>query len=67
MSQWISIKHAVPAPCENVIVWTGKFMYLAYFSTYSSSWMCYCECREGSYVDGEVTHWMPLPEMPKDE
>ena len=78
--EWISVKDRLPDPYEKVLVrldhWAGVDTYLAFYDT-ERGW---CDCGgyfdDGTNNDGEpltyetagvnVTHWMPLPEPPKE-
>ena len=80
VQEWISVKDRLPDPYEKVLVrldhWAGVDTYLAFYDT-ERGW-----CDFGGYFDdgtnndGEpltyetagvnVTHWMPLPEPPKE-
>jgi len=61
--EWIKVSEKLPEKFESVLVYDGKKIFLAYI--HINSWICVCECYEGSSVI-DVTHWMPLPEKPKD-
>jgi len=58
--EWISIKDKLPEINEEVLVMDRDFMDFAYYNS------------EGQWIDREfidlddVTHWMPLPEPPKE-
>lgn len=59
--EWISVKEDLPKVCENVLLIDNvKDIYIGFLSEYSHEFMCFCNCREGSYIN-TVTHWMPLP------
>ena len=61
---WISIKDRVPEPEQYVIyhapdifetgpqMWIGQYDEGVFYS------------RQGFFGGGEVTHWMPLPQLP---
>ena len=56
--QWISVKERLPEKGEQVfVVYSGKYCKDVHLSYYENGW--------SSLVD--VTHWMPLPEAPKEE
>lgn len=68
--KWISVKERLPETHEDgsvdaALVTDGDLIHMAYFS--SGKWF-YCssgEMKENMFY--EVTHWMPLPEPPKEE
>lgn len=63
-NEWVSVEDRLPAPTENpVLVYdgTGVGINMAWYS-YAMGW----KYRTG--LPGvEITHWMPLPEPPKEE
>ena len=67
MSEWISVDDAQPNEGESVLVFdereTHSKIYTMQFSCYSLACIRGEEFNE-SYVG--ITHWMPLPEMPRD-
>lgn len=63
MNEWISVIDRCPPSDVNVLVFDKKGIFTAHISGHS--WICSCECYEGSFLDN-VTHWMPLPEEPDD-
>lgn len=62
MSEWISVKDKLPEEDDlyNVYCKDGSMAY-AWFV--KDRWFIDC-CECG---DGYVTHWMPLPEPPREE
>jgi hypothetical protein len=74
--EWISVKESLPDKYERVLVTDGKYTCMHYKQSacnYEGSegddlygnW-CY-QWRDGCYLaDGNVTHWIPLPQPPKD-
>jgi len=61
--KWISVKEAMPANDDDVLVWNGAYCDIA---------NAYDDDEDGRkfWVDSpssrEVTHWMPLPKPPKE-
>lgn len=56
---WISVKDRLPEDASDVlIVWADGVSEACYFD---ETW-----CRDGRRLLS-VTHWMPLPEPPKEE
>lgn len=66
-SGWISVEERLPPRCQmDVLVYTkGIFRYdmKIYFGKNKGGWGD--GCNKGQPY--EVTHWMPLPEPPKEE
>lgn len=56
---WISVKDKLPGPLEDVLVCYTCGKVTCGYKHYSGDWSL-----EGLY--GPVTHWMPLPEPPKE-
>lgn len=62
---WISVKERLPDRDETVLCHSNKnggYYFIGYIGYRSGAW---CEC--GAMHIGDVTHWMPLPEPPKEE
>ena len=71
MNSWISIKDQLPKEGEEVLVlvdghrgpsWCNTYMLVAYMSQTHKFW----EERHIADDPLAVTHWMPLPDMPKE-
>ncbi len=68
-TEWISVKDRIPKRDELVLVYGEDGVFRAYTDAHDKfpSWQC---SPIGSYAgDGcvfGITHWMPLPEPPKD-
>lgn len=60
-AQWISVKDRLPEETGNYIVWVGYGTNIYSYFKPSNCWMT------GVLVTKIVTHWMPLPEPPKDD
>ena len=71
--QWISVEDRMPdtVPCdagteysEAVVIWTnGNKAMIAVWD--GIDWICPCDFWEA--WGEEITHWMPLPEPPKED
>lgn len=60
---WISVEERLPDVAEKVLTYNGDFV--------SENWLCTVASKVGrvkvwAYSEGFVTHWMPLPEPPKE-
>lgn len=62
MNKWISVKDKVPTNDYNILLWK-TCLEIGFYSPGSGCFYC---SRRGSCLDS-VTHWMPLPDAPKDE
>lgn len=67
MMGWISIKYRLPEININhwsdpAMVYNGQMIAIGNMDN-NKKWFCYDDC--GDRVTG-ITHWMPLPEPPKD-
>ena len=67
LSPWISVEERLPTKGELVIVITGSGeLYLAEKDGLALSKDEFADSHLGCYIHG-VTHWMPIPELPKEE
>lgn len=61
VSRWISVEEMVPVTTDDVLCCvTSGFQFVGYFEGIRGRWELYGQSRES------VTHWMPLPEPPKE-
>lgn len=69
MSEWISVKDRLPNDYQAVIVSDGgepEFaIFYKYYYGYGPTFVT-PDCYEEEIIEG-ITHWMPLPEPPKEE
>lgn len=76
-NRWISVKDRLPEKDENYIVtvcdegcsagegiWYSTVVVVAEY--YKGSWT-WCDGGHEYSLEGIVTHWMPMPELPKGE
>lgn len=61
MSEWISVKDRLPGAETDVLGWDGAAHLVVTLWAHDG---CFHECMECRRWD--ITHWMPLPEPPKD-
>ena len=65
MNSWISVKDSMPEQFTEVIIFTTKGnVTCAYL--YEEDWRHEEDERVADWNIGEVTHWQPLPEPPKE-
>lgn len=60
---WISVMDHLPEAGEVVIVWVKGYLDIAWFDVNHALW----RTDLAIYQEREITHWMPLPEPPKEE
>ena len=79
--RWISVKDRLPEPNQDVLLiahgWRGRLLYIGrlHHEEAETSWLTGITSMESewringwSYLKAPlVTHWMPLPELPKEE
>ena len=71
--KWINIKETLPMFNEDVLVTDNKRLDIGYYIK-SSELHNYSECdfqhwvtRQRILNSNNITHWMPLPNIPKEE
>lgn len=70
MPKWISVKYRLPESHDKkadcFLVTDGDFIWMAYYAC--KEWQ-FAQCTDSPYVIGwtDITHWMHLPEPPKEE
>lgn len=58
---WISVEERLPEHMDDVLTWVGGLVEVGCYDETNECWELY------TYVgDGSVTHWMHLPEPPKE-
>lgn len=72
---WVSVEDKLPENEKIVIGYTpcDGYMFIGFYRTYKSDnyeWSDWCiltSMRSTKKITKKVTHWMPLPEPPKEE
>ena len=69
INEWVSIEERLPRECVDVLVTDCYEVGIGYFVKHEDgSWHCVTTLsisEDGEWVStNDVTHWMPLPEMP---
>ncbi len=64
--KWISVKERMPERYTDVFVYDGNNCYIGYF-TNADSFVTTQDPYHNTYQIEDVTHWMPLPKLPKEE
>lgn len=67
MAEWISVTERLPEMFCAVLVYCpkNKNIYEVYFNA-RGEWHFFDTSIAGKMLDDTVTHWMPLPEPPKE-
>jgi hypothetical protein len=74
-ARWIPVSERLPENNEDVLVTDGEYCAVGYYRPDAQAWdsdtFGWLENRilfeDVEYGIGTVTHWMPLPEIPKEE
>ena len=73
--EWISVKDRLPPNTDDVIVTDGYDMGVLFYKPSEEKWVYGYGLLEAYNYDGgatiepetqDITHWMPLPEIPKE-
>ena len=64
MSEWIRVEERAPAEFQRALVWCGCYVDIASYQD-GGFWVFDRETGIGFDL-GSVTHWMPIPEGPKE-
>lgn len=65
-SDWTSVEDALPDKHTQVLMWSSKWNIAEAGSYYNGHFWVYNEIGDG-YIAENITHWMPLPEPPKED
>lgn len=70
---WISVSDRLPTDRRDYLLTDGEHCYVGHYRPDAKAWdhwilgwVQQC-CADGSVEDVNITHWMPLPELPTDE
>ena len=66
VGKWISVKDRMPDEQETYLIFRKEPFGAVTIAWYSGSENGWLALDGGFYADGVVTHWMPLPEPPKE-
>ncbi|PWM23660.1 MAG: hypothetical protein DBX40_07575 [Clostridiales bacterium] len=64
---WISVKDRLPEIDEDVLMFFGTGIMAVGFRLDDAAWCAYSDGEYYSDCYTHPTHWMPLPEPPKEE
>jgi len=66
--EWISVKERLPESKQHVLVYDGDIHITKFIQTTDKRYKVrhgYFDTSDGDYLE-IVTHWMPLPALPKE-
>ena len=63
MNEWISVKERLPEVEADILAYIGEGSFVVCWMTHDGYWQCPAYLMDKD----DVTHWMPLPEPPKEE
>lgn len=69
--EWINVKDRLPDFNEYVLCYDTQKIYIGFrennYSEYNEHWsICEDQCCSCTGCTGAITHWMPLPHLPKE-
>lgn len=68
MTNWIPVTERLPDIFVNVLCTNGRSVFKAYYYDGSiTKIMGWWECPDDGHLLEDITHWMPLPKLPKKE
>lgn len=72
MGEWISVKDRLPGEYKDVLIYGEKVLDKPLVGYYISEWghiRWTAMSRDGClyFYDKDITHWKPMPELPKGE
>lgn len=67
--QWIKCSDHLPDVDQNVLIWDGDCIYGGFKTEFlgQERWAINSKCHYYTYRLKEFTHWMEMPEGPKDD
>lgn len=65
-NEWVSVDERLPDNNTQVLMWSAKWNIAEAGSYYNKNFWVYSEIGDG-YIADDITHWMPLPERPKED
>ena len=65
--RWIPVTERLPEAGERVLCYCRANIYEVMKMRTDGDWVHNDQVYDSAYMSGFVTHWMPLPEPPKEE
>lgn len=66
-SKWIPVTERLPEHCVTVLSYDGRHYRNVKTDSYDHCFECWLSDMDNILDESTVTHWMPLPEPPKEE
>lgn len=71
MCKWISVEEKMPELKENILFLVGDIIFLGWLAEFLHGLGFMSDDNNSdkvtSFLVENVTHWMPIPELPKEE
>ena len=69
MSEWISVKDKLPLDSRNILIYSKDWgVGYGWYTDWQGWYYCYYDGDEFIHIpENDITHWMPLPESPKEK
>lgn len=67
MAEWISVKEMIPTSQRDMLITDGEEITIGWYYLMKSEWTVGSVIPATHKLLGNVTHWMPLPKLPKEE
>ena len=68
MTEWINVKDNPPDDCKKILLSNGEIVTIGYFRKKYKDFVIHHEatCIVYATISTDISHWMPLPEVPND-
>lgn len=71
VQEWVPVAERLPALGERVLIFNlesvNQYTSVCFLEKDEHEGFWWCECGGDYLAPGDVTHWMPLPEPPKED
>ena len=68
MSGWVSVREKMPKDHQDVLFTNGKNVMFGAYDSFTEYWYEWDGPYDTEHYYGDpITHWMPLPEPPKED
>lgn len=66
MAEWISVNEMIPTSHRDMLITDGEEITIGWYHVLKSEWTVGSVIPAAHKLRRNVTHWMPLPELPKE-